>query len=426
MLIRNVRVLAALVAGPFLCITAQSQAQWTVTDLSPAGSTSAFAFGNSSANQVGQTGSFAAIWSRSAGSYASLNPSDLGIPADGSRCYAAFGTQQGGFARWGSKTYAGLWTGSAGSWVNLHPGGVGAAGNSIVYGLCATQQVGTYDASGTHATLWTGTSGSWVDLQPVNTIYGTTSSSGARGTNGTYQVGYIFRSIPGVNHASLWAGTPESWTDLTPDGSPNSNSFAYGISTDGTQVVGYYSSGLGATRAYLWLSTDSWTSWTAQSLQPASATSSQAVATTGTEQVGYAVIGGTEHASLWSGTAGSWVDLHPFLTDLGATRSKAWGIWTVGNTTTIVGEAYDQGPPPNNARTFTKAFLLTRVLCSADFNGSGGVDPDDLFAFLDAWFAQNGMSGAVLSADINASMTVDPDDLFAFLDLWFAENGNCP
>jgi hypothetical protein len=64
--------------------------------------------------------------------------------------------------------------------------------------------------------------------------------------------------------------------------------------------------------------------------------------------------------------------------------------------------------------------------CAADFDHSGVTDPDDLFAFLDAWFAQNGQSGASLSADVNHSGAVDADDLFAFLDLWFAENGACP
>jgi hypothetical protein len=64
--------------------------------------------------------------------------------------------------------------------------------------------------------------------------------------------------------------------------------------------------------------------------------------------------------------------------------------------------------------------------CSADFNGSGAVDADDLFAFLDAWFDQNGTTAPDQTADTNLSGEVDADDLFVFLDLWFAENGNCP
>jgi len=38
--------------------------------------------------------------------------------------------------------------------------------------------------------------------------------------------------------------------------------------------------------------------------------------------VGRAYVGGAWHASLWSGTAGSWVDLNP----AGASASNAWGV----------------------------------------------------------------------------------------------------
>jgi hypothetical protein len=65
--------------------------------------------------------------------------------------------------------------------------------------------------------------------------------------------------------------------------------------------------------------------------------------------------------------------------------------------------------------------------CPGDFNVDGMADADDLFAFLDAWFAQNGMNGAGLSADVDHSAGVDADDLFAFLDTWFEHNGStCP
>lgn len=60
------------------------------------------------------------------------------------------------------------------------------------------------------------------------------------------------------------------------------------------------------------------------------------------------------------------------------------------------------------------------VSCPADFNGSGMSTADDIFAFLDAWFDQNGDSGPSLSADFNGDLTVSADDIFAFLDAWFA------
>jgi hypothetical protein len=66
------------------------------------------------------------------------------------------------------------------------------------------------------------------------------------------------------------------------------------------------------------------------------------------------------------------------------------------------------------------SFSGTAASCAADFDGSGIRDADDLFAFLDAWFAQSGTVGPGLSADFNAGGFVDADDLFAFLDAWFA------
>jgi hypothetical protein len=60
------------------------------------------------------------------------------------------------------------------------------------------------------------------------------------------------------------------------------------------------------------------------------------------------------------------------------------------------------------------------LACPADFDHSTVVDPDDLFSFLDAWFAQNGQSGTGLTADLTGDFAVDADDLFAFLDAWFA------
>jgi hypothetical protein len=54
------------------------------------------------------------------------------------------------------------------------------------------------------------------------------------------------------------------------------------------------------------------------------------------------------------------------------------------------------------------------VHCTADFDFNGFVDPDDLFAFLDAWFAPS------FIADVTNDGLVDADVLFFFLDAWFA------
>ena len=61
--------------------------------------------------------------------------------------------------------------------------------------------------------------------------------------------------------------------------------------------------------------------WTVVNLHPAGAVSSQALGVGGGQQVGWAHIAGEPHASLWTGTAASWVDLHPPAQD-----SIAYGV----------------------------------------------------------------------------------------------------
>jgi hypothetical protein len=57
--------------------------------------------------------------------------------------------------------------------------------------------------------------------------------------------------------------------------------------------------------------------------------------------------------------------------------------------------------------------------CVANFDQVNNVSPDDLFAYLDAWFVQSGMTGSGHTADLTGNDLVDPDDLFFFLDAWF-------
>lgn len=51
--------------------------------------------------------------------------------------------------------------------------------------------------------------------------------------------------------------------------------------------------------------------------------------------------------------------------------------------------------------------------CVADFNGSGGVEVQDIFEFLSAWFAVSP------TADINRVDGVNVQDIFDYLDQWF-------
>ncbi len=59
----------------------------------------------------------------------------------------------------------------------------------------------------------------------------------------------------------------------------------------------------------------------------------------------------------------------------------------------------------------------TLVVCVADFDCVGGVTIDDIFAFLNAWFAGDPR------CDVDHAGGVAIDDIFAYLNLWFA--GGC-
>ncbi len=52
--------------------------------------------------------------------------------------------------------------------------------------------------------------------------------------------------------------------------------------------------------------------------------------------------------------------------------------------------------------------------CPADFDGSGGLTVNDIFAFLDAWL------GGSPSADFNTSGALEVADIFDFINAWLA------
>lgn len=206
------------------------------------------------------------------------------------------GSQVVGFVRLTTGTlpqHASLWGLTAGSWVDIHPAG---AQTSWATGTNGTQQVGHRNVStADRATLWSGTAASFINLHPTGAIV-----SQARATTGAVQGGASF--LTGQYRAGIWAGTAGTWLALSPAGAIES--WVYAI--NGAQQVGWVDFG-GGEQAALWTGTVA----SYSNLAPAGSTISRIAATTGATQGGEATVGGFVHAGLWSGTAGSWVDLHP-------------------------------------------------------------------------------------------------------------------
>src|SRR5438552_2249236 len=118
----------------------EAGAQWTITNLHPAGASASLVWGMDAGHQVGR-------------------------------------------AFVGGQPHASLWSGTAGSWIDLHPE---AAVYSDASGVQDGQQVGwAYVAGAEHAALWTGTAASWMDINPTGATW-----SNAYEVMGGQQVGF--------------------------------------------------------------------------------------------------------------------------------------------------------------------------------------------------------------------------------------------
>jgi hypothetical protein len=60
---------------------------------------------------------------------------------------------------------------------------------------------------------------------------------------------------------------------------------------------------------------------------------------------------------------------------------------------------------------------LVPQLCDADYDADGVLSVQDIFAYLNAWFAGSP------DADFNGNCTLEVQDIFDFLNAWFA---GCP
>jgi hypothetical protein len=326
--------------------------QYTVMDLTPAGSNTSTAAAINGTQQVGNAGfiattvagqpvvNHAMLWNGGAAGVV-----DLGVGT----ATAVDGVEQVGSAN----DHAALWRGTAASRVDLNPlrweqsiasgvGGGRQVGSASRQVICATKKGKC--SGGTkieiHPFMWAGSADSAVDLTPLGLGFG---AGRALSTDGIQQVGYG-QQVIGINSFSgtfavLWTGTADSAINLNPADSIESQAKAV---AGGQQVgFGYYPH-----HALLW----SGSAESAVDLHPAGYTSSEANATNGTQQAGTGVIGDVDtptsqsHALVWSGSAASVVDLNQFLPP-GYTEAAATGIDANG---TVVGWA-SKGPRDNPA-----------------------------------------------------------------------------
>ena len=382
-----------------------ARAQWTVTNLHPAGAINSRATGGSGGTQVGyvQVGPTvghyrASLWTGTAASWVNLHPAGT-VYSIG---YGGAGANQVGEVYTDGLPRASIWSGSSGTWINLHPAGPWT--NSSAFNMADGQQVGRTYAGGYNAALWSGSAASWVNLNPLpHPVSGYVRSSEALGVSGGKQVGYVIDA--GNKGAALWSGSAASWVSLHPPQFYESTAWGAGGGQQVGQVRNIVTNQLIAS---LW--SGSAASWV--SLQPAGTNFSNALAASGGRQVGNAYIGGSYHASLWSGTAASWVDLSTFL-PAGFTRSEASAIWSDGTTICIAGYGF------NSIFQRDEALLWTnRAPCKGDLNGDGLVDDSDFSPFAVAYNILDCADPAMPAgcpSDLNGDGLVDDLDFQVFL-----------
>lgn len=177
-----------------------------------------------------------------------------------------------------------------------------------------------------HPVLWSGPNWANADLTPAGSIGG-----GIRDIGGDYLVGWFWHIYScysggqwwtcGWQSAAYWNGEPPAFTEA-PHGSGPEYDFVN--ATDGQRMVGTltyeYTEGVYTSYAYLWTPPSSGVSLH----PPAGASNSGASAIDGEYQYGSITTpypGPTVHAARWSGSAASFVDLHP----AGFTRSWVSG-----------------------------------------------------------------------------------------------------
>lgn len=200
--------------------------------------------------------------------------------------------------------------------VRLHPAG---ASQSWATGFDGSVQVGSAAFGVVHAGTWRGNSASWQSLHSTSV-----TSSQVLGAGSGQRVGGV--GVAMEDHAALWSAEGGSaLVDLHPDGS----AFSEALDAGGMQQVGnagvIEAGGSVRQHASLWEgSADSWVD-----LHPAGFEVSFATGVDAGTQVGWvqdSIIASPAQrieASIWSGSATSWRSVHP----PGSAGSSAWSVY---------------------------------------------------------------------------------------------------
>jgi hypothetical protein len=369
------------VAAIFMCFGSGRHAlgQWTSVDLHPTVATESHALGVGDGQQVGYVvingTKTASLWSGTAATWVSLAP-------PGATESIAYRTREGvqvGYATIAGRRIAGMWSGTAASWTPLEPAG---ATDSVAYGVEGGHQVGYAVVNGVQlASLWSGTPQSWLSLHPAGSTF-----SIAYATEGNLQGG-----VSQWNECS-WSGTAASWSQFAAAGGGR----AFAI--DQGRFFGYRRSGRYNNPAAAGWNPSAYLAGGEPDLD------SMIFDSFGGYQIGYDIDFGPtavlHHASSglfeWLYSGPSW----------DPTVERPMGIWVGQNALFIVGDG--------GTLSAHHAWLYKRPLCRPDADYSGTLTVNDIFVFINAWFAGN--SAGNFSNDLNTNV----QDIFDFLNAWLA------
>jgi hypothetical protein len=136
----------------------------------------------------------------------------------------------------------------------------------------------------------------------------------------------------------------------------------------------------------------------------------------GGQQVGY--VNALSRASLWSGTAASWVDLHAFLPAEFNHSSIARGIWHDGTSTYVVGKGFNSTTGRDEALLWVGP--AAPVPCYANCDGSTGtpiLTGNDFQCFINLF--ASGSSSANCDGSTGMPMLTG-NDFQCFIDAYVA------